>query len=184
METFEGGLDNVPTNVNNTKSGYYMRKFLSSNATYNVNTITNVRRPWVLFRYAEILLMYAEALNEVSGPTQPVYDAVNAVRVRAGMPVLPTGLSQIAMRERIRNERRVEFCFEEQRFFDVRRWKQGETYFNGPVRGMKITKSGTTLSYSPFVIENRVFTAKNYLYPIPQAEIDKADKLTQNPGYN
>ncbi|UEG51664.1 RagB/SusD family nutrient uptake outer membrane protein [Mucilaginibacter daejeonensis] len=184
VETFEGGLDNVPTNVNNTKSGYYMRKFLSSNATYNVNTITNVRRPWVLFRYAEILLMYAEALNEVSGPTQPVYDAVNAVRVRAGMPVLPAGLSQITMRERIRNERRVEFCFEEQRFFDVRRWKLGETYFNGPIRGMKITKSGTALSYSPFVIENRVFTAKNYLYPIPQAEIDKADKLTQNPGYN
>lgn len=184
VETFDGGLDNVLTNVNSTKSGYYLRKFLSGNATYNVTTITNVRRPWVFFRYAETLLIYAEALNEVSGPTQPVYDAVNAVRTRAQMPVLPAGLSQADMRERIRNERRVELCFEEQRFYDVRRWKLGETYFNGPVRGMKITKSGTTLNYSPFVIENRLFSAKNYLYPLQQSEIDKADKLKQNPGYN
>ncbi|MVN91747.1 RagB/SusD family nutrient uptake outer membrane protein [Mucilaginibacter aquatilis] len=184
VETFENGLDNVLTNVNSTKSGYYMRKFLSGNATYNVNSITNVRRPWVLFRYAEVLLNYAEALNEVSGPTSAVYEAVNAIRNRANMPSLPAGLSQSAMRDRIRNERRVELCFEEQRFFDVRRWKLGETYFNAPVRGMRITKNGTTLNYSPFVIENRVFSAKNYLYPIPQTEIDKADKLKQNPGYN
>ena len=184
VETFEGGLDNVLTNVNSTKSGYYLRKFLSGNATYNVTTITNVRRPWVFFRYAETLLIYAEALNEVSGPTQPVYDAVNAVRLRAQMPVLPVGLSQADMRERIRNERRVELCFEEQRFFDVRRWKVGETTFNAPVRGMRITKAGTTLTYTPFVIENRLFSAKNYLYPLQQAEIDKANKLKQNPDYN
>lgn len=183
VETFDGGLDNVPSNVNSTKSGYYLRKFLSSNATYNITSTTSVRRPWVFFRYADILLMYAEALNEASGPSQAVYDAVNAVRQRATMPVLPTGLSQADMRTRIRNERRVELCFEEQRFFDVRRWKQGDVYFNAPIHGMRITKTGTTITYAPFLIESRVFDTKNNLYPIQQSEIDKASNLKQNPGY-
>ncbi|WP_295120117.1 RagB/SusD family nutrient uptake outer membrane protein [uncultured Chitinophaga sp.] len=183
VETFDGGLDNVPTNVNSTKSGYYMRKFLSSNATYNVTSITNVRRPWVLFRYADILLMHAEALNEAVGANADVYADMNAVRNRAGMPSLPDGLTQEQMRERIKNERRVELCFEEQRFFDVRRWKEGDTYFDAAVHGMRITKSGTTLTYTPFVIETRVFAAKNYFYPIQQSEINRAKKLGQNPGY-
>ncbi|WP_218588028.1 RagB/SusD family nutrient uptake outer membrane protein [Chitinophaga jiangningensis] len=183
VETFDGGLDNVLTNVNSTKTGYYLRKFLSGNATYNVTSVTNVRRPWVLFRYADVLLMHAEAVNEAEGPTAAVYADVNAVRTRAGMPVLPVGLSQQDMRARIKNERRVELCFEEQRFFDVRRWKEGELYLNTPVHGMKITKAGTALTYAPFVAENRVFTNKNYLYPFQQSELNKAGNLTQNPGY-
>ncbi|MFA4871092.1 MAG: RagB/SusD family nutrient uptake outer membrane protein [Pedobacter sp.] len=182
VETYEGGRDNVPSNVNSTKSGYYLRKFLSGNATYNITGTTSVRRPWVLFRYAEVLLNYAEALNEFGGPTNEAYTAINAVRNRSGMPSL-SGLTQMQLRERIKNERRVELCFEEQRFFDVRRWKEGETYFNGPVRGMKITKVGAVLSYAPFVIENRIFTSKNYWYPFQQSEINKASKLIQNPGY-
>lgn len=182
VETYEGGRDNVPSNINNTKSGYYLRKFLSGNATYNINGTTNVRRPWVLFRYAEVLLMFAEATNEFSGPSADVYASINAVRNRAGMPSL-SGLTQSQMRERIKNERRVEFCFEEQRFFDVRRWKEGETYFNGEIKGMKISKTGNVLTYIPFVIENRTFTSKNYWYPFQQSELSKASKLVQNPGY-
>lgn len=183
VETFDGGLDNVLTNVNSTKTGYYLRKFLSSNATYNVTSITNVRRPWVLFRYADVLLMQAEALNEAAGPTAAVYAAVNAVRTRAGMPALPAALSQVDMRARIKNERRVELCFEDQRFFDLRRWKEGELYLNAPVHGMKIAKAGTTLTYTPFVVENRVFTNRNYWYPLQQSELNKASNLQQNPGY-
>lgn len=182
VETYEGGRDNVPSNVNSTKSGYYLRKFLSGNATYNITGTTSVRRPWVLFRYAEVLLNYAEALNEFQGPTDEVYKAVNAVRNRSVMPSL-SGLTQEQMRERIKNERRVELCFEEQRFFDVRRWKEGSTYLNTSVKGMKITKVGTALSYAPFVIENRVFADKNYWYPFQQSELNKANKLVQNPGY-
>lgn len=183
VETFDGGLDNVATNVNSTKTGYYMRKFLSDAATYNVPTPAQRRRPWVHFRYAEILLNYAEALNEASGPVTDVYTAINLVRVRGGLPALPTGLTQDQMRQRIRNERRVELAFEEHRFFDVRRWKIGETTFNGLVRGMKIVKTGTTLTYTPFVVENRVFTSKNYFYPISQTELNRAPALQQNPGY-
>ena len=183
VETFDGGKDNLQTNVNTTKTGYYMRKFLSDAASFNVTGAASQRRPWVLFRYAEILLNYAEALNEASGPVPEVYNAVNKIRVRVGMPVLPVGLSQSEMRDRIRNERRVELCFEEHRFFDVRRWKLGETVFNGPVKGMKITKNGSVLTYAPFVVETRQFTSANYLFPILQSDINKVTKLDQNPGY-
>ncbi|MDB5232442.1 MAG: hypothetical protein JWN76_3247 [Chitinophagaceae bacterium] len=183
VETFDGGLDNPASNPNATKTGYYMRKFLSDVATYNVTTPATVRRPWVIFRYAETLLNYAEALNEAVGASTEVYNAVNQIRVRAGMPVLPAGLSQVQMRDRIRNERRVELCFEDHRFFDVRRWMQGNIYFNGAVRGMRIIKNGASLTYTPFTVENRVFLAKNYLYPIALNELNTAPALQQNPGY-
>ena len=183
VETFEEGKDNLAINVNTTKTGYYMRKFLSENATFNVTGAASIRRPWVIFRYAEILLNYAEALNEAVGVTPEVYTVVNQVRTRAGMPVLPAGLTQSQMRDRIRNERQVELCFEEHRFFDVRRWKLGEALFNIPVRGMKITKNGSLLTYTPFVVENRIFQPKHYLYPISQSDINKAPELEQNPGY-
>lgn len=183
VETFEGGLDNLPTNVNSTKTGYYMRKFLSEPATYNITGAAQRRKPWVFFRYPEVLLNYAEAFNEAAGPSAEVYNAVNLIRARGGVAALPTGLSQAQMRDRIRNERRVELCFEEHRFFDVRRWKLGETFFNAPIRGMKITKAGTTITYAPFVVETRVFNAKNYFYPISQTELNRAPAVGQNEGY-
>jgi len=183
VETFEGGKDNVPINVNNTKTGYYMRKFLSESAFWGTGTAGNVRRPWVIFRYAEVLLNYAEALNEAQGPVADVYTNINLIRTRAGMPALPSGLTKDQMRLRIQNERRVELCFEEHRFFDVRRWKKGEEFFNKPVSGMRITKNGTTLTYEVFTVENRIFTDKNYRFPFPQTELNKATKLVQNPGW-
>ena len=181
VETFDGGLDNILSNPNATKTGYYMRKFLSEAA--GITPAVQRRRPWVFFRYAETLLNYAEALNEAVGPNTEVLNAVNFVRVRGGLPALLSGLSKEQMRDRIRNERRVELSFEEHRFFDVRRWKLGEAIFNAPVRGMKITKAGTLFTYAPFVVESRVFTSKNYLFPIPQAELNKAPELQQNPEY-
>ncbi|MEO6916683.1 MAG: RagB/SusD family nutrient uptake outer membrane protein, partial [Chitinophagaceae bacterium] len=183
VETFEGGKDNVPTNINNTKTGYYMRKFLYDAANWAVNSTSNVRRPWVHFRYAEVLLNYAEALNEAQGPVSDVYTNVNLVRKRATISDLPLGLTKVQMRERIRNERRVELCFEEHRFFDVRRWKQGELYFNKPVSGMKIIKTGSTFTYQVFQVETRYFTEKNYRFPFPQSELNKAVNLAQNPGW-
>lgn len=183
VETFEGGKDNVPTNVNNTKTGYYMRKFLSEGAHWGPGTAGNVRRPWILFRYAEVLLNYSEALNEAQGPVAEVYTYLNQVRSRVGMPALPAGLSKDGMRERIQKERQVELCFEDHRFFDIRRWKKGEQFFNRPVTGMRITKSGSTSSYTRFNVENRIFNSKMYRYPFPQTELNKATKLLQNPGW-
>lgn len=184
VETFDGGLDNQPTNPNSTKTGYYMRKFLSTAASYNIPGAASVRRVWVFFRYAEILLNYAEALNESGGSISEIYSSINLIRARVGMPALPTGLTPAQLRDRIRNERRVELCFEEHRFYDVRRWNIGEATFNAPVRGMKIIKTGpTTFTYTPFVLETRVFLPRNYLYPISQFELSRAPNLLPNPGY-
>ncbi|KAB7733336.1 RagB/SusD family nutrient uptake outer membrane protein [Rudanella paleaurantiibacter] len=184
VEIFEGGRDNVPTNVNNTKTGYYMRKFMSESAFWGVGTAINVRRPWVIFRYAEVLLNYAEALNEAQGPVADVYTAVNQIRSRVGMPALPAGLTKDQMRERIQKERQVELCFEDHRFYDVRRWRKGEQLFNRPVTGMRIVRNGTTLTYIRFQVENRIFSEKMYRFPIPQAELNRAPRnLKQNPGW-
>ncbi|RZJ92742.1 MAG: RagB/SusD family nutrient uptake outer membrane protein [Chryseobacterium sp.] len=196
VDTYVGGKDGLNLNVNATKTGYYLRKYLSENAAWAATT-TNVRRPWIFFRYAEVLLNYAEALNEaqgVAGQTE-VLRVLNLIRNRTGvaMPALQTTNSagngyvipsQAELRKRIRNERRVELCFEEHRFFDVRRWKEGERTFNKAVTGMRIVQAGATgFTYTPFNIENRVFGAANYLYPISQNELNRAPALGQNPGY-
>ncbi|MFD2585110.1 RagB/SusD family nutrient uptake outer membrane protein [Pedobacter vanadiisoli] len=197
VETFVGGKDGLGLNVNATKTGYYLRKFLSESAVWNNSSNTNVRRPWIFFRYAEVLLNYAEALNEAQGTAAlpQILSSLNALRNRSGvaMPALqttnPAGNGYVAptkeeLRKRIRNERRVELCFEEHRFYDVRRWKEGETSFNKNVTGMRISLvSPGVYSYQPFVVENRVFTAKNYLYPISQNELNRAPSLKQNAGY-
>jgi hypothetical protein len=112
-----------------------------------------------------------------------VYDAINQVRARAGQPAL-AGLTQAEMRDRIRNERRVELCFEEHRFFDVRRWKLGLTYFREPIRKVQIFRDGGgNLFYSYPVWEQRDYKDFQNLLPIPQNEIDRNIKLEQNTGY-
>jgi hypothetical protein len=138
---------------------------------------------WIFIRYAEVLLNYAEAQNEAVGPDASVLDAVNQVRARSGQPAL-SGLSQTQMRERLRNERRVELSFEEHRFFDVRRWKQGGVYFQEPIRKVTIIRNpDNSFTYRYPVWENRVFKDFQNLLPIPQSEIDRNSKLSQNPDY-
>lgn len=122
---------------------------------------------FILLRYADILLMYAEAQNEVAGPAS-VYSAVNKVRARSNMPDFPAGLSKDQMRDEIRHERRIEFVMEGSRYYDLIRW-------------------GTAEDVIPSVpeLQNRVFDpAKNYLWPIPQTAVDSNPTLIkQNPGY-
>jgi len=196
VDTYVGGKDGLNLNVNATKTGYYLRKYLSETAAWGPTT-TTVRRPWIFFRYAEILLNYAEALNEAQGAAAQteILRVLNLIRNRTGvqMPALQTtnaagngyvAPTQIELRKRIRNERRVELCFEEHRFYDVRRWKEGEVTFNKPVTGMRIVQTApAAFTYTPFTVENRVFTTRNYLYPISQNELNKSPNLGQNPGY-
>jgi len=197
VQTYVGGADGLNRNINATKTGYYMRKFLSEAATWNQQSNTLARRPWVVMRYAEILLNYAEALNEAQGiaAMTEVLRQVNLVRARTGvaMPALqttnPTGNGYVAptkeaIRERIQNERRVELCFEGHRFYDVRRWKLGETFLNKPVTGMRITIDGAGVTtYARFEVERRSFQEKNYLYPFSQNTINRQPALIQNTGY-
>jgi len=124
----------------------------------------------VIVRYAHVLLMIAEAENEVNGPTQKVYDAVNQIRNRSGQPDLPAGLAKEEMRKRIRKEWRVETCFEGLHYYHMKQWRMMESLndFTDPFN------TGTKLFFKPAF----------YFWPIPQAEIDKAGGiLTQDPNY-
>ena len=129
-------------------------------------------------------LNYAEALNEWSPGHADIKKYVDLVRTRTGvaMPPLPAGLSQTDMRERIRNEKRVEFAFEDHRFWDVRRWLQGPAYFGKPLTGVSVTRNADgTFVYAPVKVEDRVFDSKMYLYPIPQSELNIVTGMIQNP---
>ncbi|MGV3587625.1 MAG: RagB/SusD family nutrient uptake outer membrane protein [Adhaeribacter sp.] len=190
VETFtSGGKDSKdgPSSWNTSQTGYYLRKFMDENNPIQNPWNVAGRQPWIYFRYAETLLNYAEAQNEAVGPDASVYAAVNLVRQRqaVNMPPLPQGLTQAAMRERIRNERQVELAFEEHRFYDVRRWLIAATTENVPAYGMEITKQGNNFVYSQKVaLEGRRFEEKHYWLPIPRAEIQASGtKLEQNPGY-
>lgn len=168
-----------------TNTGYYLRKGLNPKYAINGSNQQNSAN-FIIFRYAEVLLNYAEAQNEAVGPDASVYEAINLVRHRSDLPDLATGLTQNEMRTAIRRERRVELAFEEKRWYDLMRWKIAETNLNTNLHGMVIEKQGGVLKYT--VVEaadaKRIFYAdKNYLYPIPQSAIDKNKNLTQNPNY-
>nr|WP_295922820.1 RagB/SusD family nutrient uptake outer membrane protein [uncultured Dyadobacter sp.] len=188
VETFvPGGQDSKDGNENwnTTKTGYYVYKFINDqNPIRNANQTAT--QPWKYIRYGEILLNYAEARNEAAGPDASVYEAVNALRKRAGMPDLPKGLTQATMRDRIRNERRVELAFEEHRFFDVRRWKIANVTENVPAYGVRPEKKpdGSIEYVRIIALDGRKFQEKNYWQPIPQSEIQASGgALQQNKGY-
>ncbi len=185
VQTFEGGLDKPGGAVVQTKTGYYMRKFMgdmSNQTSYPTQT-----HNFIIFRYAEVLLNLAEAQNEFAGPSAEVYKAVEDIRKRAGLVpfALKAGLTKDQMREVIRNERRVEMAFEEQRYLDVRRWKIAESVYNKPLHGMQITrKPDGTFTYQVIEVSTPVFTSRMYRYPIPYSEIIKNQNLKQNEGWN
>ncbi len=182
VETFDGGNAQNPANGDRTKTGYGLKKLLDEQYVTADQVYQGGDNDWIYIRYAEVLLNYAEAQNEAVGPDASVYKAINDVRKRAGQPDL-AGLSQSQMRESIRNERRVELCFEEHRFWDVRRWKLGQTYFGVPVNRVKVTKTGATFNYTIQELEKRTYKDFYNLLPIPQSERDKNPNLSQNTGY-
>ena len=181
VESWTGGQDGKPITFA-TNTGYYLWKYQIE--SLNLNAGNTGVHSWIIFRLPEMYLNYAEALNEYSPGHPDIKKYVDLVRARTGvaMPGLPAGLNQADMRERIRNERRVEFAFEDHRFWDVRRWMQAPTYFATPLRGMNIDKNANgTFTYTPITVEPRVFDAKMYLYPIPLSEISVAKGIVQNP---
>lgn len=187
VETFEGGLDKPGGVVTQTKTGYYLRKFMGkfeSSAAYS-NTIRAVQ----LFRYAEVLLNFAEAKNEESGPVKPVYDALGLIRKRAGITGatygLPAGITKDSMRSIIQNERRIELAFEEHRHWDIRRWKIAGQVMNAPLSGMRIVKNTDgTFTYTRFAATTSAFDiTRMYWYPIPYSEIETNPNMKQNIGW-
>lgn len=181
---YEGETYTLVFNNNNmgdgshTRTGYSMRKYLNP-ADYGINDYGNTN--FIYLRYAEVLLTYAEARNEQSGPDQQVYDAVNKVRQRPSvdLPPLPTGLTKDQMREAIRLERRLELAFEGIHLFDTRSWKTTESDVTKPVYGVN-------KSMQKIQIETRKFNPKrDYLWAIPSTEVDLSQGvLEQNPGWD
>jgi len=180
--------DSPVENWNGAYSGYYVRKFIdpSVNAQFTKEEV-----PWIFFRYAEVLLNYAEAsieLNELGDAAT----ALNQIRVRAGMPPFSAALGQAALRDEYRNERRIEMAFEEQRFFDVRRWMVAPPALSKPAQGINIFLVGTSRTdrttwtnyrYATDTVQTRVWNDKMYFMPIRLDEMNRNSLLKQNPGY-
>lgn len=168
---------------NKTASGYNWYKYMSQ-ADIDISNFWDQAIHLILYRYADVLLMYAEAKIETGDIDQSVYDAINEVRARptVEMPAITTGKGQDEMREIVRRERRVELAFEGHRLMDIRRWKIAHFVMPGSPDGLTYTDPETgelkTMTWG-----TRVFDAnKHYLWPIPQKEIDITG-LEQNPGW-
>jgi SusD family. len=195
---FNSGTDkgaDYRESMGGTFTGYYQKKYV--NPDLILKDPKTFPHSWIIFRYAEILLNAAEAVNEAEGPAQ-AYQYVNLVRSRVGMPAY-SGMSKENLRKRIRNERRVELCFEDHRYFDLRRWRafDGVTAQNELTKpyydqvlnmyGVQVRKSGARVRYTferAADLALRVFNnPKNYYFPIPNNEVKRAPNLGQNPGW-
>lgn len=183
VETYEGGKNGLPLE-GATQTGYYLRKYINENVSLNPENPRKKAHHYILFRYAEILLNYAEAMTEWVGEdampegfTLTARAALNQVRKAATMPeVLDAG---DAFMTRLRNERRIELAFEDHRFWDIRRWKMGEVVKD--IYGVQVSKSG---DYVKVKVQERIWEDKMYLYPISKSELNKNPGLGQNPGWN
>lgn len=183
VESMEGGKNGLPQE-GATPTGYYLRKYI--NETVSLSQVNPVKKAhhFILFRYAEVLLNYAEAMTEWVGPdakpegfTLTAREALNQVRAAADMPgITETGAD---FKERLRNERRIELAFEDHRFWDIRRWKIGETVCK--VHGVQMNESG---EYIRTEVLDRFWDDRMYLYPISKSELGKNPGLGQNPGWN
>lgn len=182
------GDDYREGNVTYTATRYYSRKMWPEVYRRNVSGTSLLN--YVFFRWAEVLLNYAEARNEAAGPDATVYNVINAVRARASvaMPALPAGLTKEEMRARIRNERAVELAFEDHRWYDIMRWEAGAELVAQKMYGMNVVKNANgTFTYTRIELPanmQKVHRPYMHRYPIPRSEVWKSNGiLIQNEGW-
>ena len=188
IETFVGGRDYSATRSElGTVTGYYLHRYIMDEVDFTPENLVQAKHQWIVYRYAEALLTFAEAANEALGsPTDAslglsALDALNQVRANAEMPLV-TATSYAEFQEAVRREWRVEFAFEDHRFWDVRRWNIGQST-QTQVDGVEIIKSGNQFSYARKTVESRNWSSKMNLYPIPQSETFNNPNFTQNAGW-
>ena len=177
-------------------TGYALKKLVHPDSEGDgYNKI--VTYAWPMIRLSELYLNYAEAINESAGPNQEAYDALNAVRERAGISnvedawgnasisaTLNKHTTQDGFREIIRQERLIELSFEGNRYNDIRRWKQAEQYFNSPVFGWSVDETSVSGYYNITQVGTRSFNSpRDYFHPISINEITINPNLTQNLGW-
>ncbi|WP_205943513.1 RagB/SusD family nutrient uptake outer membrane protein [Pedobacter polaris] len=189
------GLDWNPGNITYTATRYYSKKYWPE--VYRTVGGSTTLLNYIYFRYAEILLNYAEAQNEFLGaPDASVYDAIVKIRARAGITKgagvygygLKDAMTTAEMREVIRHERAIELSFEDHRWYDIMRWKIGATTIAVPMKGMDVFRNANgTFTYNVITLGSgfqKVWNERQNLYPIPRTEIYKSKGvLTQNPGW-
>ena len=185
IDVVKGQRDNPGGNANATPTGYYMRKYIPENILL-LNHTGQSYRNWIIIRYAEILLNYAEALNETGGSREDVLDALQPLRDRARLTAKLTDRTDLQTKEErrnfIRKERTIELAFEDHRAWDVRRWNVAEEALGRPIIGIDVIEDGGSCRFVRKIAQERVFTEKMYLYPIPETEIWKTN-ITNNPGW-
>ena len=183
INVVSGQRDNPIGNTNATPTGYYVRKYIPE-TILSAEHSQSAYRLWTIMRYAEILLNYAEALNEAQGPGTEVYNMLDKIRHRAGISGKIADRSDLTsskdnMRNFIHKERTVELAFEEHRAWDVRRWNVAVEALSRPIYGVNVSADGTITRK---VAQSRVFENKMYLYPIPEGEVWKTG-IENNPGW-
>lgn len=192
LEVWYGGKNGLPQN-NASTTGYYLKKYVNNNISFdNGSTVKTAQHSWVIFRYGEILLNYAEAMvNAFDNPdykdaefTISAREAVNELRARPGINMPPIeNTDKDRFIARLKNERRVELAFEGHRFWDVRRWKDLDK--TKEIYGVSVIKnSDNTFTYTRQLIANHIVNNCMYFYPISNEEIYKNSNLIQNEGWN
>ncbi len=194
IDISENGTDSY-RNTNASRTGYYLKKYLTDDLVLTQSQ--TAMHHWVYFRYAEILLNYAEAANEVWGPDVAgtcgltAREALNMVRNRPSVALGDIDLSKFVgidertqMRAAVKAERRVELAFEDHRYWDLLRWKDGASLAE-TITGIKASVNGDKIKYEKIDVEPRVFEENMYRYPLPHEEVSKAGGvLVQNEGWN
>lgn len=191
IETYSGGADDFSILEGGSPTGYFLRKYIIDEVDFTPNAEVTKNHFWVIYRYAETLLTYAESMiyafsdpDYVQLPDYPksALWALNEVRTNAGMPHV-TVTDKEEFIQKLRNEWRVEFAFEDHRFWDVRRWMIGKDT-QEQLDGVQIEKSGEGFTYKRFNYESRKWDEKMNLFPIPQRELYVNPNLfPQNAGW-
>ena len=187
MQTYTGGF-NGPPKYEATPTGYYLKKYVDGNCVTTYNNPTTRRHTWIFMRLAEVYLNYAEAMFNYYGDADAkgefgmsANEAINVLRNRPDIN-MPEFSGSANFEERYMRERMVELAFEDHRFWDVRRWKKGNEFFsNITIANLRLIGGDVILNRET---KARRWNDSYYLYPIPQQELLKNKKLTQNPGWN
>ena len=191
LEMWYGGQNAAPK-TGATPTSYYLRKVLIEETSFVTGNAISYPHIYPIIRYAEMYLDYAEALFEATGNpdfkgtlsgtdfTMSPLEAVNAVRTRAGVGMLKDGKD---FRKRLHNEHRVEFAFENHRFWDIRRWKEGELTEEILGLSLVLDQESGEISYTREVVQERPWDDKYYWYPYSEYERYKNHNLIQNPGW-
>ncbi len=188
IETFEGGVNAQPL-LNATQTGYYLKKYCDANVNISTNNATTTPHAWVLMRLGEFYLNFAEAMYHYYGDAEALGEfdlsanaAINALRNRADVQMPNWSGHFEGWQERYQRERMVELAFENQRFWDVRRWKQGEK--SSDIGYAKLTKEFNGSVILTRHTSQRKWNDKYYFFPIPFSELNKNPNLRQNEGWN